>query len=154
MVYTPIGIPRRLDTSRKRVFLWGTSLTSPLYSILAGIILLFVFWVASNEWYYAISWPPSYAYYSFRRRWVVLYTKKQAAAEAAYKRSLPRYSIDASTFPDFPFYVISLPDATERRESATDEMKKHKIDKWEFFDAINGSDHMPYVFLFKWLKCH
>jgi hypothetical protein len=116
-----------------------------LYYILAVIILVLVFWVTSNDWYYAISWPPSYAYYSFRRRWVVLYTKNQAAAEAAHKRTLPRYSIDASTFPNFPFYVISLFDATERRKSASDEMKRHKIDKWEFFDAINGSNHMPLV---------
>lgn len=142
MLYEHLQMPRGLDKCRKRLVSWVNSM--PLfYYIIAAILLSLVLWVSTNDWYYAISWPPTYSYYSFRRRWVVLYSRDQAAAEAAHKRSLPRYSMNAESFPDFPFYVVSLPDAAERRASAASEMKKHKIQNWEFFDAINGSNHMP-----------
>ncbi len=60
------------------------------------------------------------------------------------KKAMLRYSLPpGGEFPFFNSYVVSLPDATERRQSAAAEMNRVGMTRWEFADALNGSEPLP-----------
>ena len=71
------------------------------------------------------------------------YTQGALEEQLARKRSLPRYEVPPGPFPFFDSFVLSLPNATDRRANAAAEMERHGVTRWQFFDAINGSTGLP-----------
>lgn len=67
----------------------------------------------------------------------------QDAAETQRKAALPKFRFPEGTpFPPFPVHVISLTNATRRRELVQRQLDERGI-AFRFFDAVDGTQALP-----------
>lgn len=67
----------------------------------------------------------------------------QDAAEARGKAALPKFRFPRGVaFPPFPVYVISLANATRRRELVQQQLDARGI-AFRYFDAVDGTHMLP-----------